>query len=221
MGHALRADGTVILAAPVADELPAAVPVADPVADGYHRTPSGLVRPGNVLASRPRHKAGKCGSLAKLEVTADPDWQAAHRWGRAAASDRVKFLAKLHGGECSSGVCCLVADSWEMRADAKWIRAMGAQPDGDLTLLDRAAALEARAKANDLASWELAAREAAGRAKMRELAGDDDDWLVGDTPPQADPDPEIALVRKRGRPRKARTVRDRQAGKGKSRDGLG
>jgi hypothetical protein len=71
----------------------------------------------------------------------------------------------MHGGDLSSEVCALVVDAWEMRGDARYLAARG-RADGNADLSRSVAGLLAGARQCTRDAWELAAREAAARARV-------------------------------------------------------
>jgi len=122
---------------------------------------------GNGVARRAKFRAGPMGTLAALSAKADPSWQAARRWGHRAATHRISELARIHGGELSSSVCGLVEEEWELRADAKYLRARAASDDNP-ELLRLAATLSAGARQAARDSWEFCIREAQARPQRHE-----------------------------------------------------
>lgn len=188
-GKARELGRLAVTECPPADELPAASPEHPGRSD---RTPDGRFAPGNRLARLAKHRAGVRGVLATLDAEADPNWQAARRWGQRAAGHRVTELAKMHGGELSAGVCALVSDEWELRADARYLAAK-ARASGDSDLTRTAATLLAQARQCARDCWHLAALESAARPKDRAAAAP---WLLA--PP----------VRPAGEPSEAGATRD-------------
>lgn len=164
-GNARRLGRLVVSECCPADELPPATPAetARP-----QRTPDGRFAKGNTVAQHARTKAGPSGALASLDAQADPAWQAARRWAKRACTQRVRELAKLHGGELSSEVCALVIDSWELRGDARYLAAR-ARAENSPELSRAAATLLASARQAQRDAWELAAREAAARPRRSAL----------------------------------------------------
>ena len=128
---------------------------------------SGRFVKGNRIARRAKFRAGPTGALAALNAKADPSWQAARRWGHRAATHRITELSQIHGGELSSAVCGLVEEEWELRADAKYLRARAAA-DNNPELLRVAAQLSAGARQAARDSWEFCCREAAARPQRPE-----------------------------------------------------
>ena len=104
-----------------------------------------------------------------MEAKSDPAWRAARRWGRRAAGHRMTEFAQAHGGELSSGICALLADAWDMRADARYLQARAARDDNP-DLLRLAAQLLTSARQAERDAWELASRESRVR---EETAGAD------------------------------------------------
>lgn len=155
-GAAARRGHLAVLETTPADELPPVSP-ADP--DRTERSSDGRFAPGNRIARTAKARAGRNGALAKLEAKADPDWQAANRWGRRYAKHRMGELAKAHGGELSAGVCTIVTTAAALMADARWLRAKAAATS-DVKALGLAAQLSTQARQAERDAWELASREA-------------------------------------------------------------
>ena len=140
-----------------------ALPPASPaVPDHPDRAPDGRFAPGNRIARQAKVRAGTRGLLATLDAKAAPEWQSARRWGQRAAAHRIRELAQAHGGELSSGVCVLIADACDLRADARYLAAR-ARAEGSADLARAAATLLASARQAERDAWELAHREAAVR----------------------------------------------------------
>lgn len=144
-----------------ADELPPATG-SDPARTG--RDAAGRFTAKNPWARLARSKAGPGGALARLDAQASPEWRAARTWGKRAAGHRIKEFTKLHGGDLSAGVCMLIVDGAELRADARYIAAR-ARAENDPELSRIAASLLASARQCERDAWELAAREAAVRPR--------------------------------------------------------
>jgi hypothetical protein len=89
-------------------------------------------------------------------------WSAVRRAGRRAARHRITEFCQSHGATLSSGVCALVYEAAEMRADACYLRARAAA-DNNPDLLKVAATVSAGARQSERDAWEFAAREAAAR----------------------------------------------------------
>lgn len=161
------------------DELPAATPVGP---DQSGRNALGQFVAGNNLGRTGRARAGIRGELGKLEAQADPSWKSADRWSKQWAAHRRTELARLHGGELSSGVCAMVEDARQAMRDARWCASKAASieqsdPDRAASLRSEARQLRIEARGHGLASWEIAANEARGRPqesaadKLRRRAG--------------------------------------------------
>ncbi len=148
------------------DELPPATG-SDPARVG--RDAAGRFASGNPWARLARAKAGPGGALASLDAQATPEWRAARRWAQRAAAHRVRELAQFHGGDLSSGVCMLVVDASDLRADARYIAAR-ARADGNPELSRIAASLLASARQAERDAWEIAAREAEARLRTHDPA---------------------------------------------------
>lgn len=132
--------------------------------DHGQRTPDGRFAPGNTLARLGKARVGVTGALHALEAKADPEWQAVRRAGRRAARHRITEFGKAHGADLSSGVCGLLYEAAEMRADATYLRARAAA-DNDPELLRVAATISAGARQAERDAWEFAAREAQARPR--------------------------------------------------------
>ena len=145
-----------------ADELPQAQgsETAKPERDAH-----GHFLPGNWHSRLAKVRMGGRGALLALDAKADPAWRAARNWAKRGAAHRVTEMARLHGGELGSEVCALIADSWEMRGDARYLAAR-ARADANPDLARAAATLLASARQASRDAWELASREAAARPKM-------------------------------------------------------
>jgi len=128
------------------------------------RGADGRFLPGNPFARLAKMRAGPRGALAALEAKATPEWQAAHRWGLRAGQHRIREYAAAHGADLSHGVCVLLADAAEERADAKYIAAR-ARAENNPDLLRVAAQLRASARQAERDAWELASREAEARPR--------------------------------------------------------
>jgi hypothetical protein len=133
-----------------------ASPVAPVQAD---RAPDGRFTKGNRISRQAKVRAGTRGLLATLDAKAAPEWQSARRWGQRAAAHRIREVAQAHGGELSSGVCVLIADACDLRADARYLAAR-ARAEGSADLARAAATLLASARQAERDAWELASREA-------------------------------------------------------------
>jgi hypothetical protein len=93
---------------------------------------------------------------------ADPRYLAFARWGARYGAHRRRELAQLHGGLISAGVGAIVESAAHAMAASRFVQALAAE-NGDAELFKQAAALASTARQHELAAWELAAREAAGR----------------------------------------------------------
>ena len=158
-GRARELGRLVVSETTPADELPPATG-SDPARAG--RDAAGRFTPGNPWARLARAKAGPGGALASLDAKANPEWRATRRWAQRAAAHRVRELAKLHGGDLSAGVCMLIVDASDLRADARYLAAR-ARADDNPELSRTAATLLASARQAERDAWEIASREAAAR----------------------------------------------------------
>ena len=118
---------------------------------------SGIVRPG------PR------GFSAALKI--DPVYAPFERWGRRYASHRRRELAEAHGGELSAGASGLIESAGAQIAASRFLQAKASET-GDADLFKRASALANDARQNELAAWELAAREGKAREERDERKPD-------------------------------------------------
>jgi hypothetical protein len=164
-GTARKGGRVLVVEVLPADEQPPASG-ADP--DRRDRDEAGRFVAGNSLAKNSKYRAGRHGRLAALEAKGDPAWQAADRWGRQWAAFRRTELARCHGGQLSSEVCCIVEDAGHAMADSRYCRALAAsleatEPKRAAELRTEARQLRVEARGHRLAAWELAAREAQAR----------------------------------------------------------
>jgi hypothetical protein len=160
-GTAARSGRLTVLESPPADELPAAKP--EPPGPG-DRDARGRFVAGNRWARVGGLRLAPRGVLADLEAKAPTEWRQARAAGRRAAHQRVREFCRSHGGELSSGVCALIGEAAEQRADARYLRAKAAA-DGNVDLLRVAAQLSTAARQAERDAWELASREAAARPR--------------------------------------------------------
>jgi hypothetical protein len=87
------------------------------------------------------------------------------KWGRRYASHRRAELARAHGGELSAGASGLVESAGTQLAQSRYLAAKAAST-GDAALMKTSSSLANDARQNELAAWELAARESAARPKQ-------------------------------------------------------
>jgi hypothetical protein len=163
-GAAAACGALVVLENPRDRDLPPASPT---VTDGPDRDESGRFVPGNSIARRRKARVGITGALHALEATATPEWQAVRRAGRRAARHRIGEFALAHGADLSSGVCGLIYEAAEMRADAAYLRARAAA-DNNPDLLKLAAAISTSARQSERDAWEFAVREAEARGSVED-----------------------------------------------------
>ena len=164
-GHGLGAGVPRIEVLP-ADELP---PASTPIAVRADRDANGRWVAGNAAARAQRVRPGARGLLDVERATGAV--RAFGRWGRRYASNRRAELAAAHGGTLSAGAGALVESAALALAASRFLYARGADL-GDVELMRRASALANDARQNELAAWELAAREGAmkrGPADARAL----------------------------------------------------
>ncbi len=158
-GNAAKQGATVVLESGRDRGLP---PASPPETVQAQRSVDGRFAPGNSLARLGKARVGITGALHALEAKADPEWQAVRRAGRRAAKHRVTEFCGSHGAELSSGVCALIYEAAEMRADASYLRARAAA-DNNPDLLKVAAAVSTGARQAERDAWEFASREADAR----------------------------------------------------------
>ncbi len=171
-GHGTGAGAPRIEVMP-ADELPAASPsdTARPERDAF-----GRFLPGNRTACAARVRPGPRGFTSAMAV--DAAYAPFARWGRRYASHRRAELARTHGGELSAGVSALIESAGQQLAASRFLSAKAAET-GDADLFQRASRLANDARQNELAAWELAAREAQARLAAEDA---DDGWLLAPAP---------------------------------------
>lgn len=155
-GAAAAGGAVVVLESPRDRDLPSASPI---VTDRTDRAENGRFAPGNGIARQRKNRVGVTGALLALEAKADPSWQAVRRAGRRAARHRIAEFALAHGADLSSGVCGLIYEAAEMRADAAYLRARAAA-DSNPDLLKTAATVSTSARQSERDAWEFAVREA-------------------------------------------------------------
>jgi len=168
-GTAARGGRLLMVETLPADELPPASG-SDPARGD--RDASGRFAPGNRIARQAKVRCGARGELLQLYSKGTPAWQAANRWGRQYAAHRLTELAQAHGGEVSAEVSMMIQDAADATSDARWARASAAEAEADgdretaARLRSEARQLRIEARGHRLAAWELAAREAAARARV-------------------------------------------------------
>jgi hypothetical protein len=106
-----------------------------------------VVRPGPL---------GRSGSFV-----AHQDFRPFQRWGRRYASHRRAELARVHG-DLSAGVGAMIESAALGLAAARYLHQVAAETR-DPALFKQASALAVDARQNELAAWELAARESKAR----------------------------------------------------------
>lgn len=149
------------------DELPAATGSKTVRPD---RGSDGRFLRGNTAARARRLRAGPLGGVGGVDSTSGA-FKPFARWGRRYGTHRRRELAAAHGGEISAGVGALVESAALALASSRYLQNQGATI-GDPELLKRASSLAAEARQNELAAWELAAREAKARGSSRRTALD-------------------------------------------------
>lgn len=94
----------------------------------------------------------------------DPRYRPFARWGARYGAHRRQELAELHGGKISAGVGAMVESAALALAASRFVHLLAAET-GDPELFKQAAGMASTARQDELAAWELAAREAAGRPR--------------------------------------------------------
>ena len=135
------------------DELPAATCIAAVPTD---RGQDGRFTAGNAASRSRRFKVSKRG-FTGLDK-ADPRYRTFARWGRSYAAHRRREIAQAHGGSISAGVGAMVESAALAMAASRFVSCLAAET-GDPLLFKQASALANDARQNELAAWELAARE--------------------------------------------------------------
>jgi hypothetical protein len=138
------------------DELP---PASPSIADRPDRGPDGRFLPGNRAQ---RSKLVRPGPRGFAGLAVDPAFRPFQRWGRRYAAHRRAELAAAHGGTLSAGVGALIESAGAQLAASRFLQARASET-GDPALFRQASALSNDARQNELAAWELAAREAQAR----------------------------------------------------------
>lgn len=146
------------------DELPAAA--AEPAAP--QRSAGGHFLPGNRIGRLARRQANEKGALGLLERKGDRAARAALRFGRRYAKHRRLELTTAHGA-ISAGVGAIIESAGELLASARYWNARSvAEANPDFARL--AAQQSAGHRQAERDAWELAAREAEARSKLRTRA---------------------------------------------------
>lgn len=144
-----------------ADELPAAAN-----ATGTGLTAAMSPRRGRPFEPGNKAAAGRRPRLALLGVTiegSDPRYALALRRAGRYRKRRVRELYHAHGF-VSAGVASLIASASLALSASRYLYEIASET-GDPETLKRASALANDARQNELAAWELAAREGAARPK--------------------------------------------------------
>jgi hypothetical protein len=170
-GHGTGAGAPRIEVMP-ADELPPASP--NPTAPS-NRGPDGRFLRGNTAQRDKLVRPGVRGFTSALAV--HEDFAPFQRWGQRYASHRRTELATAHGGKLSAGVSALIESAGAQLAASRFVQAK-ASATGDADGFKRASALANDARQNELAAWELAARE--GKAREESDDRKPDPWERGE-----------------------------------------
>ncbi len=155
-GHGTGAGAPRIEVMP-ADELP---PASPSLTAPSGRGPDGRFLPKNREQSKKIVRPGLRGFASALAV--DPEYAPYDRWGRRYAIHRRAELAAAHGGTLSAGAGALIESAGAQLAASRFLHAK-ASTTGDADMFKRASALSNDARQNELAGWELAAREGKAR----------------------------------------------------------
>lgn len=135
------------------DELPSAT---GSITVRSERTPDGRFAAGNTVSKSGRLRP-RIGVTVSLET--DSAIRPYLKWGRRYAAHRRNELALMHGGTISAGVGALIETASLELAHSRYLAARAAETC-DADTMKRAASLADSARQNELAAWELAAREA-------------------------------------------------------------
>lgn len=147
-----------------------------------------------------REQRGKLvgpGPRGHVSLPVDPGFAPFRKWGRRYAAHRRTELATAHGGQLSAGVSALLETAGEQLAASRYLHAKASEK-GDAALFKQSSALGNDARQNELAAWELAAREAKARppltpeewqAQLRARLGMGDDDEDDEDPPKLEPPP--------------------------------
>lgn len=139
------------------DEQPAATaPTTVPTDRGQ----DGRFTAGNAASRARRFKVSRRG-FTGLDK-ADPRYKTFARFGRSYAAHRRREIAAAHGGTISAGVGAMVESAALAMAASRFVSCLAAE-SGDPLLFKQASALANDARQNELAAWELAARECKAR----------------------------------------------------------
>lgn len=152
------------------DELPPASPTLTAPSG---RGADGRFLPKNREQSKKITRPGLRGHTSTFAC--DPEYSAYERWGRRYATHRRAELAAAHGGTLSAGAGALIESAGAQLAASRFLHAK-ASVTGDADGFKRASALANDARQNELAGWELAARE--GKAREERDDKTPDPWEV-------------------------------------------
>ena len=169
------------------DELPPASP-SSTVQTG--RDANGRFAPGNTVQ---RSKLVRPGVRGHAALAVDATFAPFERWGRRYASHRRAELATSHGGTLSAGVSALIESAGAQLAASRYLHAR-ASTTGDVALFRQSSAMANDARQNELAAWELAAREVKARPRTA------DDWRARILGPDEDDEPENETEETAGAP---------------------
>lgn len=163
-GHGTGA-GTPRIEVMPPDEQPSASPC---LAVRSGRDAGGRFTVANTEQSKKVVRPGLRGHSEALKVF--PDYAPFDRWGRRYAIHRRAEIAAAHGG-CSAGVGALIESAGAQLGASRYLHAKASET-GDADGFKRASALANDARQNELAAWELAAREGKAREERDERKPD-------------------------------------------------
>ena len=109
-------------------------------------------------------KVVRPGPRGFASLVVDPTFEPFQRWGKRYAAHRRTELAAVHGGTLSAGVSALIESAGAQLAASRYLQAK-ASTTGDASLFKQASTLSNDARQNELAAWELCAREADARKR--------------------------------------------------------
>jgi hypothetical protein len=153
--HGKGRDAVVRVEVLPADELPAVTPA---VTDRSGRDAAGRFARYNTVSKKPRLRPG----VLAPDADAGPAFEPYARWAKSYYHRRRRELAQAHGGSVSAGVANLIASAAQQLAQSRFLAARAAE-DGDADRMKLSSSLADAARQNELAGFEIAAREAKAR----------------------------------------------------------
>jgi hypothetical protein len=164
-GHGNGAGTPRVEVLPPDEQPPAQAVVADPLTTGRdERKRIRTTAAARAMAKLPRRSRFMTRELACHEGF-EPHNRRRLEWQKA----RLNELARAHGGSVSRGVGAIVASAAWLYAAGEFAAELAAKA-GDVELFKTAASLTSTARQHELASWELAAREATARREANPAA---------------------------------------------------